>query len=270
MGASLTKTETGLACNTPYTRYAWAYSTCGNSIATTLNETTSTCGCPGTPTVSYGGKIYNTVQIGSQCWMAENLSIGTMINGLVYQTDNGIIEKYCYDNLESNCDIYGGLYQWAETVQYLNGATNTTSWSPMPSGNVIGICPTGWHIPKEEEWCTLTQYLDPTVVICPYGTWTGIDVGGKMKETGTLHWFPPNTGATNSSGFTALPGGYNNLPIVSKFKNLGTHGNFWSSTQYYYSPSIKARRFFLMYNDQRVADGGVYKAYGYSVRCLKD
>ena len=91
MGGVTTKTETGLTCNTACTRYVWAYNTCGNSTQVTLTQTTSACAvapCEGTPTVSYGGQIYNTVAIGSQCWFKENLNIGTRINGSAEQTDN--------------------------------------------------------------------------------------------------------------------------------------------------------------------------------------
>ena len=72
----------------------------------------------GASRVSYGGKDYNTVLIGSQCWLKENLDVGTMINGSNQQTNNGIIEKYCYNNVPNNCSTYGGLYQWNEAMQY--------------------------------------------------------------------------------------------------------------------------------------------------------
>lgn len=83
--------------------------------------------------------------------LAQNLNVGTRINGLQEQTNNGIIKKYCYGDLDSNCNVYGGLYQWDEAMQYV-----TTE-------GVKGICPTGWHLPTDAEWCTLTQYSDPTV-----------------------------------------------------------------------------------------------------------
>ena len=96
---------------------------------------------------SRDGKIYGTVQIGSQCWMSENLNIGTRINSGVIMTDNDTIEKYCYDNLEANCDTSGGLYRWDEMMQYVT--TDSTQ----------GICPKGWHLPGDEEWKTLEMYL---------------------------------------------------------------------------------------------------------------
>ena len=85
-------------------------------------------------------KLYQTILIGEQCWMKENLNIGEIINGTQEQTNNSIIEKYCHDNIGTNCDIYGGLYQWDEVMQYL---TNE---------GVQGICPQGWHIPTDAEW----------------------------------------------------------------------------------------------------------------------
>ena len=77
--------------------------------------TTFTCG----DVILYGGETYPTVQIGTQCWFQKNLNIGTMINGNANQTNNGIIEKYCYNNLAASCITYGGLYQWNEAMQYV-------------------------------------------------------------------------------------------------------------------------------------------------------
>ena len=151
-------------------------------------------------------QIYTSVQIGDQCWMAENLNIGEMINGAEEMTDNGVIEKYCYENNTANCDEYGGLYQWDEMMQYV-----TTE-------GVQGICPAGWHLPTNGECITLTIFLGGESV-----------AGGKMKETGYTHWQSPNTGATNESGFTGLPAG-NRLPN-SNFFFLGYAASFWSSTQ---------------------------------------
>lgn len=207
--------------------------------------------CPGIPTVTYSGKTYNTLQIGTQCWFKDNLNIGTRINGSQDQSNNGTIEKYCYNDLESNCDVYGGLYQWAEVVQYLYGATNTTSWNPVPSDNIIGICPSGWHLPSSSELLTLVNYLG------------GIDVaGGKLKEAGTTHWVSPNTGATNESGFSALPGGYRTFD-----GNLGYRAYFWSSTEVNatYAHSRYAEKDNIWFY---VAENPKYN--GYSVRCLKD
>jgi uncharacterized protein (TIGR02145 family) len=145
------------------------------------------------------GNVYNTVLIGDQCWMAENLRVGVMIPGSTNQTNNGIIEKHCYDDNLSNCTTYGGLYQWNELM--------------------LGLCPEGWHIPTSGEWGWLTLIL--------YG-----DTGGKMKTTGTIEggnglWYAPNAGATNSSGFSAPPGGWKD--DAGNFAYLGYHAYFYNS-----------------------------------------
>lgn len=208
--------------------------------------------CGGVITDARDGKQYQTVQIGTQCWMAQNLNIGTRINGTTNQTQNGTIEKYCYDDTESNCDEYGGLYQWNEMMNYLS--TEATQ----------GICPDGWHLPSEDEWCILTTYIDTTVDCATFGS-SGTDVGGKMKETDTTHWFSPNEGATNSSGFTALPGGYG--IDYDTFFNLGNIGYFWSSTLNDASTSW-SRLLFSSY--VTVFKLNMNKSYGHSVRCVKD
>ncbi len=193
-------------------------------------------------TDSRDGQVYNTVQIGEQCWMAENLNIGTMINSSFDPTNNGEIEKYCYDDDPANCDEYGGLYQWDEMMEY--------SISPCSPG----ICPIGWYVPRIENMATLSDFLG------------GEDIaGGKMKETGTVHWDPPNLGATNSSGFTALPGGH---IIPPGYSNLGAGFRFWSSSEtiddyaMYGSLSYYSSYFYYL--------GCYNKTHGYSVRCIRE
>jgi len=192
--------------------------------------------------ILYEGQYYHTVQIGSQCWMKENLNVGTRINGSQEQMDNGIIEKYCYGDLESNCDVYGGLYQWDEMMQYIT------------SEGAQGICPDGWHIPTDAEWTMLTDYLGGESV-----------AGGKMKEAGLTHWASPNTGATNESGFTALPGGFRFLN--GYFYYLPTNAYFWSSSQSD-ATDVWYRR--LSYDLQDVYRYSATKAYGFSARCVQD
>jgi len=196
-------------------------------------------------------QVYTTVQIGTQCWMAENLDIGTMINGSTNQTDNGAIEKYCYDNNMANCDVYGGLYQWDEMMQYV----------ATPGGK--GICIDGWHLPTDAEWCILEQFVDPTITCSSLG-WRGIDGGGKLKETGTLHWLAPNYGATNSSGFTALPGGYRKPD--GSFYGLASDAWFGSSSESGANAWFRrlAYEYAIIYRSSNTKD------YGRSVRCLHD
>jgi uncharacterized protein (TIGR02145 family) len=193
-------------------------------------------------TDSRDGKTYSTVLIGTQCWMAQNLNVGTRINGSGNQNDNSSIEKYCYGDNESNCDIYGGLYQWNEMMQY----------STTPG--IKGICPNDWHLPTHAEWTVLTNYLGGTIV-----------AGGKMKETGTTHWISPNTGATNSSGFAAFPGG--NRYHTGAFTDISQYGYFWSSTGVY-SNSAWVR--YLYYSTAEVLLQGTDKTLGLNVRCLHD
>jgi len=242
---------TGLIQNTLY--YARAYAT--NSEGTNYGDevsftTTASSGgepCPGTPTVLYEGKTYHTVQIGTQCWIKENLNIGTKIPGSQEQANNGTIEKYCYNNDEANCAIYGGLYQWDEMMQYVT------------TPGVKGICPTGWHIPTDGEWTTVTTILGGEGV-----------AGGKMKSTGTIEagtgmWYSPNTGATNESGFTAIPAG--SRSGIGTFGGVGNDGDCWSSSEYYTSGAY----YRYLYNDYSyVGRSSDYKNFGFSVRCLLD
>jgi len=174
--------------------------------------------------------------------MAENLNIGTMINGTEEMTDNSVIEKYCYDNNLANCETYGGLYQWHEMMEY----------STTPG--LQGICPSGWHLPTDGEWTTLTDFLGGASV-----------AGGKMKEAGTTHWNSPNTGATNESGFTALPAGYRST--LGYFSRLGNDACFWSSSEDY---TNDAWYWGLLYDDDDVYCYSHGKSYGFSSRCLQD
>ena len=211
---------------------------------TTLSEPFA-CGNPLLDTRD--NQTYNTVQIGTQCWMAENLNIGTMIPGSTEMTNNSIIEKYCYENNPANCNTYGGLYQWDEVMQY-----NTTP-------EIQGICPTGWHLPTDAEWTILTTFLGGEGV-----------AGGKMKTTGTIEagtglWYAPNTGATNESGFSVLPGGYRGYDGF--FLYMGGYAPFWSSTE---NSTYGAWGRLLGFNNAGVDSDYDDKYYGFSSRCLQD
>ncbi|MCD4729535.1 MAG: hypothetical protein K8R74_02965 [Bacteroidales bacterium] len=192
---------------------------------------------------------YNTVKIGNQCWMAENLNIGAMIIGSNNQANNSTIEKYCLGNSTANCDTYGGLYQWDEMMEY----------STTPG--VQGICPTGWHVPTDTEWCTLENEVDAGTVSCSATGWRGIDAGGNLKST--TYWSSPNTGATNSSGFTGLPGGCRHS---SGFSSLGNWAYFWTSNENISQGWDRT----LTYDSALVGRWPDGKTFGFSVRCLKD
>jgi len=208
--------------------------------------------CGNSFTDARDGKVYTTKKIGTQCWMAQNLNIGTRINGTVNPANNTTIEKYCYGNSDAQCDLYGGLYQWNEMMNY----TTTPG--------LQGICPDGWHLPTDAEWCTLTTYLDATVN-CSTTGWSGTNAGGKMKEAETAHWSSPNTGATNSSGFTALPGGYRYADVF--FSDLSDLGFWWSSSQLNASNAWNRH---LRFNYNNVGRSDNNMSYGFSVRCIWD
>ncbi len=217
-------------------------------------------GCNGTFTDARDGKSYAQVQIGNQCWMAENLNVGIMINssnggyyGNGEQTSNDVIEKYCYENVEDSCDVYGGLYQWNEMMQYF-----------IMEG-VQGICPDGWHIPTDAEWCTLENEVDAGTVPCDVSGWRGSDGGGNLKDTTTTRWWTPNTGATNSSGFAALPGGAR-LATDGSFGDALISGIFWTSTE----NSTEAWFRMLSYAHADEYREVFDKNRGYSVRCVRD
>lgn len=199
--------------------------------------------CPGVPTVTHGGKVYNTVLIGTQCWFKENLDIGNMINSSTAQTNNSVIEKYCYNNDAANCAVYGGLYQWNEMMQYVTTA------------GAQGICPTGWHIPTETEFLALADYLGGYLA-----------AGGKLKETGTTHWLTPNYGATNTTGFTAIPGGYY-YASNNTFTYITRYTYYWSSTQ---ETANDAWFRSIGYFSTSFGRYQSYKTTGNSVRCLKN
>jgi uncharacterized protein (TIGR02145 family) len=213
--------------------------------------------------INYAGESYPTVQIGTQCWFQKNLNVGMMIQGANDQMNNSVLEKYCYNNDTANCAIYGGLYQWAEAVQYQNGASNTTSPSPAFSGNVKGICPTGWHVPSDGEWCTLTTFLDSTVDCSVIG-WTGTNAGGKLRSTSSL-WNSPNTGATNSSGFSGLPSGYFNFDRT--FNDLGVNNQYWSSTK-----NANNSAFYRHWTNlnSNIFRNDPTNNHAFSIRCIKD
>lgn len=186
--------------------------------------------------VLYGGKWYHGIQIGNQCWMRENLDIGTMVTSTSdvaphsNASDNGVIEKYCYDNNPAYCDQYGGLYDWSEMMQYSS------------IEGVQGICPSGWHVPTDAEWTILqSNYPQATA-------------GTELKAGG-------------SSGFNALSGGFRYS--TGAFTNMGTSYAYWTSTMNAGS-QYKAYFRYMSANYDSVSRVNDLIAYGFSVRCLRD
>ena len=175
-----------------------------------------------------------------------------MINTNQNQTNNGIIEKYCYNNDSANCATYGGLYQWPEAVQYQNGATDSTSANPALSGNVQGICPSGWHIPNLNEFDTLTATVNQD--------------GNALKAIGQGYAQSGGTG-TNTSGFSALFAGYHYY-FIGYYGNLGRYPYFWSSAGY--SPIYASNPLSLDLSDSHINQYYYLKGDGFTVRCVKD
>jgi uncharacterized protein (TIGR02145 family) len=250
--ASYISSLNGLLPETGYYVRAYAINAAGTVYGNPQSMKTLPTAC--LPSVTYGGKTYPTLMIGEKCWLKENLNIGSMISGNITQANNAVIEKYCINNVASNCDIYGGLYQWGEVVQYLNGASNSINWNPSPTGYVQGICPTNWHLPSDAEWTALSTSLGGANV-----------AGGKMKESGTAHWISPNTSASNSSGFTGLPGGFRDSD--GSMYDLGYYGYYWSATP---NDNLNSWSNILSFNNAKLERYNGIKTNGFAVRCIKN
>ena len=230
---SFTSKITGLSASTTYYVRAYATNSKGTAYGENISFTTVV------PVTDYDDNVYQTVQIGNQIWMAENLKTTHYSNG------NTITEVYVYNNDENNVAIYGRLYTWAAAM------SGTASSNTNPSG-VQGVCPTGWHLPSDAEWTELSDFLGGTNI-----------AGGKLKETGCGHWKCPNSGATNESGFTALPGGCK-LPWEW---GLGKEADLWGATEH---GSSSAWKRYLYYADSKMTRYSDSKSFGYSVRCVRD
>lgn len=189
-------------------------------------------------TDSRDGNVYKTVTIGTQTWMAENLRYLPSVVGP--DTGSGTtpfyyVYGYYGTNVTAakaagNYSTYGVLYNWPAAMN---------------------ACPAGWHLPSDDEWAQLILYI-------------GSPEGGKLKEAGTTNWISPNTGATNETGFTALPGGARRNYT---FEDVGYYGYWWSATEYY-SPSAWYQRMSYVYSS--VYRNYFFKDVGFSVRCVRD
>ena len=252
---------------TPSTTYyfkAYATNSVGTSYGAELSFTTvvSLPGvrCPGTPTVTdFDGNVYNTVQIGNQCWTQSNLKVSKYRNGDSIPTglsnsawQNTTLGAYAiYNNDLVNDSLYGKLY---------NHYAVTDS---------RGLCPTGWHVPTDGEWNILVRYLDSNADTVS-NNWSQSSIaGGALKSTAMQPipggWGSPNTGATNTSGFTALPGGFR--VESGGLGNLTYMGFWWSSSVS--SVSEAWDRVLIAYNSH-LSRSSNDRANGFSVRCLKD
>ena len=231
---AFTSTLTGISADSTY--YVRAYATnvagtaYGNVVASLITD--------------LDGNIYHKIIIGTQIWMVENLKTTR------YRTGEGITNNksdnawstatygaWCdYNNDGANGLKYGKLYNWYA----INDSRN--------------IAPVGWHVATDAEWATLVAYLGGEG-----------DAGAKLKESGIINWTTPNTGATNASGFTALPGGYRSP--AGSFGEIGDFGYWWTSTEY---NATNVRYWYMNYNNVYVHKDYDVKSYGRTVRCVKD
>jgi uncharacterized protein (TIGR02145 family) len=227
--------------NTYYYVRAYATNSVGTSYGNQVGFTTE-------PLTDFDGNTYQTVTIGTQVWMAENLNTTKYRDGTpiqhVMNNDTWIgltTGAFCWWNNDPATyeDTYGALYNWYAVVDSRN------------------LCPAGWHIPTVGEWLTLANYLGGQGA-----------AGGKMKETGFEHWDSPNNGATNESGFTALSSGYRLGSTGGYFNTFGEVAYWWSSSEY----STTDAWFLYIRNDWANLYTGNFlgKICGFSVRCVKD
>jgi uncharacterized protein (TIGR02145 family) len=246
---SFTSTITGLVSGTTY--YLRAYST--NNIGTSYGDNVICKTYNSDAIQDIDGNYYNIVTIGSQVWITENLKTTRYYDGTAIPlvTDNmawstTTTPAYCWfeNNPTSNKDLYGGLYNWY-------------------SVNTGKLCPAGWHVPVDVEWAILFNNLGGATV-----------AGGKLKSTGTLEggdglWYSPNTGATNESGFTALPAGGRvaDEGYQGIFLTLGFSSYFWSNSE----TSPDSPIYYYLWNQSESANKSTFlRQTGFSIRCLKD
>lgn len=186
--------------------------------------------------VIYEGQAYPTVKIGTQCWLKENLNVGNKINGIQNPANNNIIEKYCYNDADSSCALYGAFYAWNEAMQY----------SSVPASQ--GICPSGWHIP------TIGDFEE--LIISSGNSGNALKAVGQGSGSGA---------GTNTTGFSALLTGYKTANGV--FNYFGVYGIYWTSTENNIS---NATYFTLNSSNNEIYFFNNTKSLGYNVRCVLD
>jgi len=211
------------------------------------------------PTVTdIDGNVYHTVAIGTQTWMVENLKVTHYRNGDLIVDGSGLEKlltdtigiRYAYDNTQANLEVYGWLYNWYAGADGRN------------------IAPIGWHVPSDADYKTLVDFLGGNYLIYPNGDTTA---GGALKEAGVAHWGNvnyPNVGATNTSGWTGLPGG---LCEGGVYANLHTSGNWWTTTTMEApNPLNFAYNMGLFVLTKNAKRSTWLKTSAYSIRCLSD
>lgn len=232
----------GLTQNTTY--FVRAFAT--NSIGTVYGNELSFKTLDASSSVSdIDGNSYPTVKIGTQTWMASNLKTTKLNDGTAIAlketvnewTSSGTQGTYCwYDNNQtSHAAAYGALYNWF-TV------------------NTAKLCPTGWRVPTDQDWTTLSTYLGGDAA-----------AGPKLKETGTTHWFSTSAAVTNETGFTARPGGFRH--IYADFTGINNYAGWWTNTEMGTGHSWIR---YMVTNPNTLTRTYVMKTEGHSVRCIKE
>ena len=244
---TFTSNISGLTANTKYYLRAYALNSAGPAYGDEKFFTTE----PVQTVTDIDGNVYKTVTIGTQEWMVENLKTTKYNDGVLipnvtdYTWGNLQTDAYCwYNNDIANKAPYGALYNWF-------------------AAKSSKLCPTGWHVATLEDWTKIVTYLG------------GPDVaGGKLKEAGTTHWLDQNVGATNESGFTALPGGYRGSGLNDgTFYLLGYYGWYWTASQYPMDPvwdHIAGYCWMMESGHSKCLQSNIWDMIGLSVRCIKD
>jgi len=238
---------TGLTANTSYYVRAYATNSAGTAYGNNpVSFVTLNSGINPVTVTDIDGNVYQTVTIGTQVWMSENLKVTQYRDGtpIPNVSDAGKWTEltsgaYCnFNNEIYNAATYGCMYNFYAVADSRN------------------LCPTGWHAPTDSEWTTLETFL----------SYSSPSPGGNLKEAGTSHWISPNTDADNSSGFTALPGGYRD-GSNGRYYYLGIDGYWWSASEYYALHAFCRK---LFYYDASVFRTTYSKGDAFSVRCVRD
>lgn len=213
------------------------------------------------------GNVYASIEIGNQVWMAENLKVTHYADGapIAEVSDEAAWndlapedQAYCwYNNQIEYRDTSGALYTWAAAMY--GGLSSDTV-------GVQGVCPDGWHLPADKEWKILEMTLGMSQADADSYDWRGSDEGGQLKELGFSNWAIPNEGASNSSGFTAIPGGFRSFKGL--FYSIDEYASFWAATAddenntaWYRTLNYQREEIYRQHNNMQI---------GLSVRCVKN
>ena len=236
-------TISGLMESTSYHFRIKAVNSAGTTYGSDLTFTTTNTSAPVT---DIDGNIYNVITLGTQVWITEGLK--------TTKYNDGTAIPNTADNAEWSANTTGACCDYLNTTANSNIYGRLYNWYVVASTNPKNVCPAGWHVPSEAEWTILINYLGGETI-----------AGGKMKETGTTHWLTPNTGATNETGFTALPGGYRSG--TGTFGLVGNTCFWWTSTEYSTGNALYR---YIYYSTGSITGSDMDNHAGLSVRCLKN